>query len=187
MIWAIVGIVFVLLGLVGVVILVGLAVPKGHTATSRILVSAPLRAVWDTLVDFEHHATWRPDVKQIEPRADVNGRRAWIEHNKFGTLPMFVEVSQPPSRMVTRIIEDGMPFAGSWTYELVDTQGGTEVRITEDGIIYNPIFRFMARFLMGYHATMDGYLKNLARKFGGDREAEHERARRGPAQDEPGA
>jgi hypothetical protein len=30
----------------------------------------------------------------------------------------------------------------------------------------NPIFRFVSRYVMGHHATMDGMLKEVAKKFG---------------------
>lgn len=173
MIWGLVGVSFVVLGLIGAVILVGLALPKGHTATSRVTVPAARAAVWDVLVDFQNHAAWRPDVKKIEHRDDVGEKLAWVEHNSFGRLPMYLEASDEPSRMVTRIIDEGMPFGGSWTYELREIEGGTDVRITESGVVYNPIFRFMSRFVMGYHGTMDGFLKNLNRKFGGAVDPEH--------------
>jgi hypothetical protein len=42
------------------------------------------------------------------------------------------------------------------------------VTITERGVVYNPIFRFVSRFLMGYTATMKTYLNALARRFGGE-------------------
>ena len=42
--------------------------------------------------------------------------------------------------------------------------------ITENGEIYNPFFRFMARFVFGYTATMETYLKALGKKFGEDAE-----------------
>ena len=173
MIWGVVGVSLVVIGLIGAVILVGLALPKGHTATSRVTVPAARDAVWEVLTDFQNRAAWRPDVKKIEHRDDVDGKPAWTEHNKFGTLPMFLEATDEPSRMVTRIIDEGMPFGGSWTYELREIEGGTDVRITEDGVVYNPIFRFMSRFIMGHHGTMDGFLKNLTRKFGGSVDPQH--------------
>jgi hypothetical protein len=40
------------------------------------------------------------------------------------------------------------------------------LRITEDGEIRNPIFRFVARFFLGYTATMEAYLRDLGRRFG---------------------
>ena len=173
MIWGVVGVSLLVIGLIGAVILVGLALPKAHTATSRVTVPAAREAVWELLTDFQNQAAWRPDVKKIEHRADVEEKPAWVEHNSFGKLPMYLQASDEPSRMVTRIIDEGMPFGGSWTYELREIEGGTDVRITENGVVYNPIFRFMSRFVMGYHGTMDAFLKHLNRKFGGRVDPEH--------------
>lgn len=86
---------------------------------------------------------------------------------------MYLEASDEPSRMVTRIIDEGMPFGGSWTYELREIEAGTDVRITENGVVYNPIFRFMSRFVMGHHGTLDAFLRNLTQEFGGAEEPEH--------------
>ena len=44
--------------------------------------------------------------------------------------------------------------------------GGTALRITEDGEVYNPLFRFMSQFVFGHHATVDTFLTDLGRKFG---------------------
>ncbi len=44
------------------------------------------------------------------------------------------------------------------------------VTITENGEIYNPFFRFMARFVFGYTVTMETYLKALGKKFSEDAE-----------------
>jgi hypothetical protein len=71
-------------------------------------------------------------------------------------------------RFVTETIGEKMPFGGRWIYELAGVDGGTKLAVTEDGKIYNPIFRFMARFLFGYHATIEAYLKDLGKKFGED-------------------
>ncbi len=46
--------------------------------------------------------------------------------------------------------------------ELAAAAGGTRVRVTEDGEVYNPLFRFVSRFIMGHTATMDRYLDDLA-------------------------
>ena len=40
------------------------------------------------------------------------------------------------------------------------------MRITEDGEIYNVIFRFVARFFFGYTASIEGYLRDLGHRFG---------------------
>ena len=58
------------------------------------------------------------------------------------------------------------PSGGTWTFRLAPEDGGTEVTVTQDGEIYNVMFRAMARLLFGYTAAMDGYLRALAAKFG---------------------
>ena len=40
--------------------------------------------------------------------------------------------------------------------------------ITEDGEVYNPVFRFMSRFIIGHAATLDQYLTALGKRLGVD-------------------
>ena len=65
----------------------------------------------------------------------------------------------------TRIAEKNLPFGGTWTIDIAPT-GRQRGAVTEDGEIYNPIFRFMARFFFGYTATIEGYLRDLGHRFG---------------------
>jgi hypothetical protein len=34
--------------------------------------------------------------------------------------------------------------------------------------VYNPVFRFIAKYIMGHTGTIDTYLANLGKKFGSD-------------------
>ena len=67
--------------------------------------------------------------------------------------------------MVTRIADPHLPFGGTWTYEIAPTATGSSLTITENGEIYNPVFRFIARYIQGYTATIDNYLKALRAKL----------------------
>ena len=49
---------------------------------------------------------------------------------------------------------------------LLESDGATTLTITEEGEIYNPVFRFMSRFIFGYHGTQHAFLKALGTKFG---------------------
>ena len=42
---------------------------------------------------------------------------------------------------------------------------GLRERITENGEVYNPLFRFVSRFVMGHTRTIDTYLGDVARHF----------------------
>jgi hypothetical protein len=67
---------------------------------------------------------------------------------------------------VARIADDKLPYGGTWTWEIEETPEGSAVRITENGEIYNPLFRFAARYVFGYSSTMEAYLRALGKKFG---------------------
>jgi hypothetical protein len=69
-------------------------------------------------------------------------------------------------KVVTRIVPEGSPFGGTWTFALKPVADGTELAITEDGEIYNVMYRTLARFVFGYTSTIDSYLLALATKFG---------------------
>jgi hypothetical protein len=55
---------------------------------------------------------------------------------------------------------------GTWTFEFVPEGDGTRLTITERGEVYNPIFRFMSRFVFGHTATMDAFVENLGKRIG---------------------
>ena len=80
---------------------------------------------------------------------------------KYGDVPVVFERREPPALLVSRVAGDNLPFGGTWTYRIAPAPKGSELTITEDGEVYNVIFRFVSRFVMGHHATLDGYIKNL--------------------------
>jgi hypothetical protein len=116
-----------------VVAVIGSRLPKAHTASRTVRVPLPPAAV---------HALI---LKRIAEPQDY---------------PLRVERDEPLV-VVTRIAGEKLPFGGTWTYRIAPAGGASELTITEDGEVYNPIFRFMSRFVFGYYATMDGFIKNL--------------------------
>ena len=59
-----------------------------------------------------------------------------------------------------------LPFGGTWSFDISPAPGGgADLRVTEDGEIYNVLFRFLARYFFGYTASIEGYLRDLAVKF----------------------
>lgn len=158
-------------GLVGLVILValaGLLLPKGHTATRRATFRRPASEVWAAITDIEKFTTWRSDLSSVERLPDRDGRPVWREKGRNGTMTLEQVEAAPPRRLVGRIADKNLPFGGTWTYELTESAGATTLAITEDGEVYNPVFRFLARFVFGYSATLEKFLRDLGRKFGED-------------------
>ena len=162
--WLVVAIV-VVIGLFLIVLGIGALVPEKHVASTRVELQTPAKTVWEVLTDFERHPTWRAAVNEIERLPDQNGKPVWRESTDFGPLTYVVDELSAPTRLVTRIADPDLPFGGTWTYEITPTGDGCTLEITETGEIYNLFFRFMARFVFGYHSTQEDFLESLGTRL----------------------
>ena len=157
----------VLVGLVVIVAGIGALLPQKHVATRAARFRQPPDAIWAAITNMEAFPSWRPGVKSVERLADRNGLPAWREVDNHGQeIPFEVVEWAPPQTLVARIADPKLPFGGTWTYVVHAAGGGSELRITENGEVYNPIFRFLSRFIFGHHASIEAYLRALGRKFG---------------------
>lgn len=160
------GTVGVLVVLVLLICLIGFALPKSHVASASARFAAPPAAIWRSLTDVTSFPKWRPGLTRVEILPDENGQRGWREHGKQGTITYRVVESAEPTRLVSRIADVNLPFGGTWTYDLAPDGAGTRLTITERGDVYNPIFRFVSRFVLGYTGTMTDVLRALGTKHG---------------------
>ncbi len=151
--------------LVLVVVLVGLALPKQHRATRDRMLTASSDAVFQAITTPAEFPTWRTGVRQVELLADAGGKPRFREHGRDGVITYVLDEAIPSQRVVSRIDDPSLPFGGTWTFELTPVGGGTLLRITEDGEVSNPLFRFMSRFVFGHHAGIDRYLADLELHF----------------------
>ena len=159
--WIVLGLVI----LVGMAAAIGAMLPLRHHATRKARYKVAPDALYAVIAG---PPDWRTGVKSFGVLPEQDGRRRWWEedtHNQKVTYEL-VEAA-PPSKLAVRIADAGLPFGGTWRFEIEPVSGGgSELRIHEDGEIYNVLFRFMARAFFGYHASIEGYLKDLAAKFG---------------------
>ena len=145
---------------------VGWSLPVRHRTSRQAAYPATPEAVYAIITTVEEFPAWRSGLETVEIVESGSGMRTYREKSGDGTILYSVDEAVPPSRLVTRIADRTLPFGGSWTYELTPTATGTSLRITEDGEVYNPIFRFMSRFVFTHHATIDTYLTDLGTRFG---------------------
>ena len=161
----IIGVVVGLVAVVGVAWLAGLALPKGHRASRTVTLAAEPARVFTAISDFARYPDWRSDVKKIDVEGGPGQGALVREENTSGTIPYRVEVLSPPSRLVMRIADSSLPFGGTWTYELRAEGAGTSLTLTEDGEVYNPIFRVMQKLFFSPYKTIDTYLENLRKRL----------------------
>jgi hypothetical protein len=135
--WILIALV-VVAAVVAVIAAIGATLPRDHVASRSLAVRRPLEEVW-------------PAIMQATASSGV---------------PVDIVESDPPRRQVTRVKDTEKMFGGTWTITIAPSPTGSTLTITEDGWVGNPIFRFVSRYVMGHHATMDGMLKEVAKKFG---------------------
>lgn len=129
----------VIVGIPGLLALVGSFLPKGHTVSRTVLCDAPPEQVWAAVSD-----------------------QTWFKSD----VAVSIETSEPMTRLVTRVMPNPQ-FGGTWTFALKPVGGGTELTITEDGEVYNPIFRAVQKLVLSPYKTIDTYLAALRQHMAG--------------------
>jgi hypothetical protein len=131
-------VILVLIFIIGTVI--GRSLPVGHVASRSATFAVPPQRVWDVIND-----------------------PAFMRTRGVGDVKTEMVESVPPRRLVRRIVGESS-FGGTWTSELnAEPAGGTRLVITENGEIYNAFFRFVSRYIVGHHRTIDSFLTALRR------------------------
>jgi len=151
--------------LVAVMAAVGAMLPRHHHATRKARFHVSQEALYAVLAG---PPDWRTGVRSFGELPEQAGHKRWWEEDTHRRKIIYEIVeATPPGRLVTRIAQPGLPFGGGWTFEIASLPGGgAELRVTEDGEIYNAIFRFLARFLFGYTGSIETCLRDLGAKFG---------------------
>jgi len=150
--------------LISVIILaVAASLPVQHTVSRSMRLKKTASEVFALI---SGPPNWRPGVKESTELPVDGGLRRWRELSGDGKSMTYETTEEsPPSRLVTRIADRNLPFGGTWTYEIEPADGSCVLRITERGEIYNIIFRFVARFFLGYSVTIENYLRAVADQF----------------------
>ena len=164
-----IGAIALVVALAAVVVAVGALLPTAHVASRSARFPAPPERVWAAITGVEEFPRWRSDVAAVSLVEAEGGGRRWREHESAsrrdrGITYEVVEAAEP-RRLVTRIADPELPFGGRWVFDLAPEDGGTRLTITEHGEVYNPLFRFMSRFVFGHTATIERYLASLERRL----------------------
>jgi hypothetical protein len=161
-------IVFFLIGaiifVVAVIVVIGFTLPKRHLVSRSASYRVPPEKLYALIAGPQD---WRPDIRHWEAVPNSDGLELTRETSNHGeTITYEVLDRTPPTSLKRRIATKNLPYSGTWTYSLESAGEITTIRITEDGEVYNPVFRFMSRFVLGQTRTMDAYLQSLGKATG---------------------
>ena len=155
----------VIVALVVVIVAIGYALPVKHVASRQARLAQSRDKVFAVITNVQDFPTWRPSVKRVEVMPANNGRPRFREIGSDGSILFETESVVEGKRLVNRIADPSLPFGGRWTYDLAPDGDGTLLTITEDGEVYNPVFRFVSRFIMGHTRTIDQFLADLHKRL----------------------
>jgi hypothetical protein len=129
-----------LAALVALAAIIGATLPRNHVASRSLTLRRPPQEIWHVI----------------------------MQATAASSVPVDLVESDPPRRQVTRVKDTEKNFGGTWTITITPTASGGTLTITEEGWVGNPIFRFVSRYVMGHHATIDRMLKDVAKRFNED-------------------
>lgn len=150
---------------IGVFWALGSGTPREHVVTRSQVFNAKPEAIWALLANPPKFPDWRSSVTSAEFLAPRNGLRCVRESSTGGELVYVYEVFEPPTRLVSRIV-DRNDFGGTWTTVLEPVEGGTRVTITEDGFIDNPALRYLMNEFVGLDVTIELLFEDLEHAVG---------------------
>jgi len=154
------GLVLLILG----VAVVGAWLPKRHVVSRSASYCVAPEQLFSLIAGSQN---WRPDVTKWETVSADGGRELTRETTRDGeTITYEVLDRVPPFLFNDTVATENLPYTGTWSYALQAAGENTVLRITEDGQVYNPMFRFMSRFVFGQTRTMDTYLRALGKATG---------------------
>jgi uncharacterized protein YndB with AHSA1/START domain len=166
LLFIVIGLIAAVVLVVGIAALVGSRLPQAHVASRSILLRQSPQSVYAVVRDFGSAPKWRDDVTRLDVDVQQDGRVYFREEGSNGTVNYELVEDVPAQRLVTRIRDTDLGYSGQWTYTFAAENGGTRVTIREDGEVSNVLFRFMSRYIFGHTASIDAYLRSLAKHFG---------------------
>lgn len=142
--------------------IIGSFLPQSHTETVTEKFSASPEEIYSLITDVKSFPAWRSNVERVEVLNDDESNILWREYySDDDPLSFRIIESTQSQRLVTEIADENLPFGGRWTFDIVPQQEGTSLTITEDGEVYNPIFRFVSTFIIGHDKTIRQYMTDL--------------------------
>jgi len=160
-------IVGLLVAVVALVLIIGSALPEKHTVTREATYRATPEQLFTLIRNVSDYPSWQKAVSKVELLPAIDGKPRMRETNSGQAITYELSDIVPNQGMTSRIADAKLPFGGSWTYEIAPgvTRDLTTLRITENGEVYNPVFRFVSKFVMGHSATIDKYLGAVATRY----------------------
>lgn len=148
----------ILIVLIAMIYLIGSLMDVKHVATIERKLKMGSDETWIVLTNYKEYTSWRNGIKELT----IDSTNHWTEKNSHGDNVSYqLEVVDDKRTFITRIINKDLAYGGYWEFSISPLQDGCLVKITENGEVFNPIFRFMAKYFFGHETTLKNYMRDL--------------------------
>lgn len=160
----------ILLALAALIILIGViayadgsCLPVNHSSSVTGIVNAPPVKVYAIITDVAAGPTWRPEIKSVQLLPTEAGHDHWTEDMGHGQTMTFLATTSSPTHREVLLDVPGAAYGGTWIYDLAPgpTPTQTTLKITENGFINPPLYRFIMHHLIGMTHNLDTYMKHI--------------------------
>ncbi len=142
-----------------------------YRIADSLQLEATSESIWERLSNVEDYPRWRSDlikvsVSSVDP--SINPSLNWIEIDSTGAAISFSNAASDSLRKWICRYKYGnrSPLFSRVVLVVPIENGETQVAVTEDGRIANPIDRFRYRFISGYSESLTRFLVDLRKGLG---------------------
>jgi uncharacterized protein YndB with AHSA1/START domain len=145
---------------IGVVVIL-VVFPTEHVSSRTATLDATPATVYSLLSNVEQYAAWRTGIERVEVLEDDGAGLRFREYREGGAITYRVEIAELNSQLRIQIDDDAVPFEGSWTFDLTETNVGTDLTILEAGHAYGEVFRLASMIGFAIPGTKEEFLDDL--------------------------
>ncbi len=153
----------ILVMLIASPLLVGLFLPKEKIVTEKAFIDKMYFFILADITNHWEEPAWRNNLDTMVQVDQIDGMDAWKEYYTNGDSVLLMTQVTAATDYI-RIIVDNDGKERMRSIMLVDVQGKTAIRMSEEIIENNPIKRFIGLFNDNTQEDLQLYLTNLVEK-----------------------
>src|SRR5260221_231785 len=130
---------------------VGYFLKPDHVSTTRATLNRRPDQIYDMLSDFAKWPKWNREASNARRLPDQNGHEVWLLGELILEIVQRVPLVNGVGQIFARLADPKNPFQGTWTWIIEPVGGGASLTIVEEGTIKSPVWRVLAKYLLGPH------------------------------------
>jgi len=157
-------IVISLIGLIALIFIIGLLLPKERVVVCETIYNAPPEKVYDIVTDNDNWS-YRTELQSLEITERKGDKEVWIEKTKDGAETTFRTLDKKPYSFYSFNMENKM-FTGYWTADFIEKDNGKTHFIAKEHIqIKNPFIKAVSYVFFDIRKLMEQYQENVRKRI----------------------